>query len=179
MLPSLTSRAVITFVSIILGIAVYCFTIYNSKTALFINYTTPPNVKLNQCNLSMLESDGWFCEQDSEWKRRKMLYHLQNKLNRVSNNRSFFFQNNWEPTIQCEFERRIGHTGEGGKWICDIHRYQEMTNTIIMIYSFGSNGDFSFERAVKSELPNAEIHTFDKDPYFNVQRMFVYSIKPL
>ncbi|CAF1457133.1 unnamed protein product [Adineta steineri] len=34
---------------------------------------------------------------------------------------------------------------------------------IVVIYSFGSNGDFSFERGIKSELPNTEIHTFDKD----------------
>ncbi|CAF1540582.1 unnamed protein product [Adineta steineri] len=113
----------------------------------------------------MLESDGWFCDQDSNWKRRKMIDHMQNKLNRISNDRPSFFQNNWEPTLHCEFARRIGHTGDGGKWICDIHRYQEMTNTTMLIYSLGSNGDFSFERAVKNELPNAEIYTFDRDIY--------------
>ncbi|CAF1501712.1 unnamed protein product [Adineta steineri] len=111
----------------------------------------------------MLESDGWFCEQDSDWKRRKMIDHMQNKRNRISNARKYFFQNNWESTIQCEFARRIGNTGDGGKWICNIHRYQEMIDTIILIYSFGSHGDFSFERAIKNELPNAEIHTFDRD----------------
>jgi hypothetical protein len=119
----------------------------------------------NQCHLSMQESDNWFCESDLNWKLRKTNHHIQNKRNRISDSRHGFFQNNWEPTIQCEFERRLGNTGDGGKWVCDIHRFQQINNTTKLVYSFGSQGDFSFESAIKTELPNAEIHTFDMGLY--------------
>ncbi|UJR28682.1 hypothetical protein I4U23_009911 [Adineta vaga] len=109
----------------------------------------------------MNESDGWFCESDSDWNLRKTIHRSQDKRNRITDRRHMFFQNNWEPTIHCEFERRIGNTGDGGKWICDIHRFQQMNDTNLLIYSFGSNGDFSFERATKEQLLKAEIHTFD------------------
>ncbi|CAF1534975.1 unnamed protein product, partial [Rotaria sordida] len=114
-----------------------------------------------QCRLSMNESDNWFCESDTDWKRRKMLHHRQNKRNRISDARPLFFQNNWEPTIQCAFEQRLGNTGDGGKWICDIHRFGNMKDTNILIYSLGSSGEFSFEQALRQKFLNAEIHTFD------------------
>jgi hypothetical protein len=119
----------------------------------------------NQCDLSLKESDGWFCELNLDWKYRKTLHHRQDKRNRVNDSRPLFFQNNWEPTIQCEFEQRLGNSGEGGKWLCDIRRFESMNYGKILIYSLGSHGDFSFERAVKQELPNAEIHTFDMNIY--------------
>ena len=89
----------------------------------------------------------------------------QDKRNRISDNRALFFQNNWEPTIHCEFDRRIGNTGDGGKWVCDIHRFEQMDNASILVYSFGSNGDFSFEKAIKEQLPKAAVHTFDMGVY--------------
>ena len=128
-------------------------------------WRSPATNESEQCFLSRTESDGWFCESDTDWKRRKHLHHLQDKRNRVSDARHLFFQNNWEPTIQCEFERRIGNTGDGGKWVCDVHRFHDVNQTKLLIYSFGSNGDFSFERAIKEQLPQAEIHTFDMGTY--------------
>jgi hypothetical protein len=119
----------------------------------------------DQCRLSLQESDGWFCELDLDWKRRKNLHHIQDKRNRISNVRPLFFQNNWEPTIQCEFERRLGPTGDGGKWVCDVHRFEQMDNKTLLIYSFGSSGDFRFERGIKEQLPTVEIHTFDSGLY--------------
>ena len=116
----------------------------------------------SQCSLSLLESDGWFCELIFDWKQRKKNHRLQDKRNRMTDTPLMFFQNNWEPTFQCAFERRLGNVGDGGKWVCDIHRLTNKNNGTALIYSFGSNEDFSFERAVKEELPNAEIHTFDR-----------------
>jgi hypothetical protein len=162
---SFISKTVIIFCSFILGITLYNVITYDKTSASNINYfsslISSSQITSTQCHLSMLESDGWFCEQDSDWKRRKMIHHIQDKRNRISDKRQFFFQNNWEPTIQCAFERRLGNTGDGGKWICDVHRFEEMNDTHLLIYSFGSNGDFSFERAIKEQLSKAEIHTFD------------------
>lgn len=113
------------------------------------------------CQLSLLESDGWFCESDNDWKRRKRLYHLQDRRNRFNDIRHVFFQNNWEPTIQCAYERRVGTMGDGGKWVCDIHKL-ETYNSTSLIYSIGSSGNFVFEEGVKELIPKAEIHTFDE-----------------
>jgi hypothetical protein len=170
---SLTSKTLFTFCLIITIVtASYCI-INNRKSVSTLHFfassliPSSPSLQISsiQCNLSMNESDGWFCELDSDWKRRKMLHHIQDKRNRISDVRSAFFQNNWEPTIQCEFERRLGNPGDGGKWVCDIHRFKQMNDTNLLIYSFGSNGDFSFERAIKEQLSKAEIHTFDMGTY--------------
>jgi hypothetical protein len=65
----------------------------------------------------------------------------------------------------CDYNHldRIGGAGDGGKWVCLEHLNTKVGKCII--YSLGSNGDFSFERdmgvAVK-KLGNAcEFHTFD------------------
>jgi len=164
---SSTSKALVTFCLMIIIVTLSYFIINDKKSISTIHFrvssltSSSSQIEPTQCHLSLNESDGWFCEFDSDWKRRKLLHHIQDKRNRVSDARAVFFQNNWEPTIQCEFERRLGNTGDGGKWVCDIYRFEQMNNTNLLIYSFGSNGDFSFERAIKEQLSTAEIHTFD------------------
>ncbi len=116
-------------------------------------------ISCNQCGLSLQESDDWFCDFDREWRRRKSLHHIQDQKER-----QFFFLHNWYPTIHCDFEQRIG-VGDGGRWVCDIHKLQYTNSTPPLVYSFGSDGDFSFEKAIKQELPKSEIHTFDQSVY--------------
>ncbi|CAF3404576.1 unnamed protein product [Rotaria socialis] len=168
---SFTSRTIIILI-LLITFSIFYFTINNEKSSssmasLISSFTSSSSsvaVNGGRCRLSMKESDNWFCQSDSDWKRRKTLHHIQDKRNRISDSRPLFFQNNWEPTIQCEFERRLGNTGDGGKWVCDIHRFGR-NNTKILVYSFGSNGDFSFERAIQEQFPKAEIHTFDLGVY--------------
>ena len=70
-----------------------------------------------------------------------------------------FFQDHFEPDFVCQHERRIGRLGDGGKWVCDPHR---LKNRSCLVYSVGSNGDASFEEAVKKQIgKHCEIHTFD------------------
>lgn len=158
-------QAFLLVASVALIIAFF-YSFFNIKSLTFsLPILTSSSVNSIQCRLSLQESDNWFCESDIDWKRRKEVHHLQDKRNRHSNDRPLFFQNNWEPTIQCEFERRLGNSGDGGKWICDIHRFDQLNSTNLLIYSFGSSGDFSFERAVKQRLPQADIHTFDMGVY--------------
>jgi len=116
------------------------------------------------CFYSLTESDGWFCEYTDDWKRRKRVHQLQDKRNRNSESISGFFEKNWEPTLHCTFEQRIGNAGDGGKWVCDINNIDTI-NYVPLIYSLGSNGDFNFEQALKEVLPPAEIHTFDITNY--------------
>ncbi len=160
---SFIRKTFIFFPSLILFIILYYLIIYNKRSTSSRKFFSSPQIKTSPCYLSMIESDGWFCEKDSDWERRKMIHHMQDKRNHISDDRDLFFQNNWEPTFHCEFERRLGKIGDGGKWICDIHRFEEIDDGKLLIYSFGSNGDFSFERAIKEYLIEAEIHTFDVD----------------
>ncbi len=75
-----------------------------------------------------------------------------------------FYQNNYEPDFVCQHERRIGKLGDGGKWICDPHRISHQENCLV--YSVGSNNDFSFEKSVLEEIgQHCEIHTFDFGDY--------------
>jgi len=90
----------------------------------------------------------------------------------VSNDLSgkVFFQRNWEPSYSCTVTARLGAPGDGGKWICDPHR--ALTQECV-VYSIGSNDDFSFEEAVHRFNPKCEIHTFDPTPPKNNRPPFV------
>lgn len=97
-----------------------------------------------------------------------------------------WWQNNYEPEFSCAHERRLGRQGDGGKWLCDPHRVAERAERAeraaraasaagaagneagadppaprCVVYSFGSNNDFSFEEAMVAALPACEVHTFD------------------
>lgn len=112
------------------------------------------------CELSRIESDDFFCELDDDWRRRKNLFHIQHNRNHHRDSPYTFFQNNYEPTFSCRYEQRLGNNGDGGKWICDVFQLLKRSNCLV--YSFGSNGEFSFENETKRVLPNCEIHTFDR-----------------
>ena len=76
----------------------------------------------------------------------------------------YFYQSHYEPDFVCRYERRIGKLGDGGKWICDPHRIAKQKDCLV--YSVGSNNDFSFEEAVLRDIgPHCEIHTFDFGNY--------------
>lgn len=115
------------------------------------------------CELSRIESDDFFCELNDDWQRRKQRFHIQHNRNHDRDSKFTFFQNNYEPTFSCRYEQRLGNNGDGGKWICDVFQLQTRSNCLI--YSFGSNGEYSFENETKHFLPNCEIHTFDKKFY--------------
>ena len=89
-----------------------------------------------------------------------------------------WYQNNYEPNFSCRFEQRIGGNGngDGPKWICDPHRLQRLSAERkaknpdapgCIVYSIGSNGDFSFERSFQLEFgkETCKIHTFDFGDY--------------
>ena len=58
----------------------------------------------------------------------------------------------------CIFINTCRRLGDGGKWVCDPHRITEQKDCLV--YSVGSNNDFSFEMAVLKDIgPHCEIHT--------------------
>ena len=82
----------------------------------------------------------------------------------------------------------MGKLGDGGKWVCDPHRILSDTGKAgqenldvgrkgvnaagsnvqgsCIVYSVGSNGNYDFEKEVKTHVsPDCEIHTFDIRDY--------------
>jgi hypothetical protein len=92
---------------------------------------------------------------------------MQDQRNMIRRKTGFFFFDNWSQNFHCANARRVGSMGEGGKWVCDMFRLKSRRDCLI--YSVGSNGEFSFEIEMKNGMPHCEIHTFDKDfhPYPN------------
>lgn len=79
---------------------------------------------------------------------------------------SNFYQTYYEPDFSCRHERRIGKIGDGGKWVCDPHRLFRNKTANCLVYSVGSEGDFSFENSVRASIgSHCEIHTFDFGNY--------------
>ena len=75
----------------------------------------------------------------------------------------------FDPDFNCRHERKVGGLGDGGKWICDPHRLQRGKRCLV--YSVGSNGDFSFEEAVKRDIgEHCEVHTFDFGDYVEASK---------
>ena len=92
----------------------------------------------------------------------KAYFHEHQMLRQIISNDlsgKVFFQRNWEPSYSCTVAARLGCPGDGGKWICDPHR--ALTQDGCVVYSIGSNDEFSFEEAVHNFNPKCEIHTFD------------------
>jgi hypothetical protein len=112
------------------------------------------------------DSDGFFTDvRESDW--RMMMERTISTPDCADDCRGEephkWFQNNWEPSFTCLHERRIGRWGDGGKWVCDPHRIAKKPNgDHCLVYSIGSNNDFSFEESVLRDISrDCEIHTFD------------------
>ena len=78
-----------------------------------------------------------------------------------------FWYYNFDATFNCDFARRLGRFGDGGKWVCDPHRLtQKASKEGCLVYSIGSNGDSSFETSIRDSISSScEIHTFDMNPW--------------
>ena len=68
-----------------------------------------------------------------------------------------WFQNNFEPSIRCPLDERIGCAGDGGKWICDPH--QLIPKNSCKIVSIGGANNWEFEVAMREF--GCSTHTFD------------------
>lgn len=69
-----------------------------------------------------------------------------------------YFKDNWRPDrAACRNIVRIGSDGDGGKHTCR----RDPGPGPCLVYSVGSNNDFSFEIGVHERYPDCEIHTFD------------------
>jgi len=122
--------------------------------------------------LSLQESLGFIDEPDEDWMRRKVLHHeMSTKQAQLTEQTRFtdgaFWYYNFDATFNCDFERRLGRFGDGGKWVCDPHRLtQRASKEGCLVYSIGSRGDSSFETSIYDSISSScEIHTFDMNPW--------------
>jgi len=64
------------------------------------------------------------------------------------------------PAFQCPHHvERIGVLGDGGKWVCGVERLA--TQEKCVVYSFGINGESSFEAALLERAPGCEVWGYD------------------
>lgn len=64
------------------------------------------------------------------------------------------------PAFQCPHRvERIGTLGDGGKWTCGVDRIAKQDKCVI--YSFGINGESSFEADLLRRAPGCEIWGYD------------------
>lgn len=64
------------------------------------------------------------------------------------------------PIFDCPHTvERIGHLGDGGKYICGMDIIAEKKSPVI--YSFGVNVDSSLERALLQRAPTAQVYGYD------------------
>jgi len=126
-------------------------------------------------SLANRQSFGLIDETDTKWNRRKQIHLTQMaKEEKIwddveANNGHTWFQYHHEPSFHCEFERRIGNTGDGGKWVCDPYKLTETASSgkPCLVYSVGSHGQFDFEESIISDVSSTcEIHIFDPEPEY-------------
>lgn len=69
----------------------------------------------------------------------------------------------YEPEWVCDTEKRVGpgsiNIGDGPKFVCAPESLSEENDCLV--YSIGSNYDFSFEEGIRKHASNCEFHTFD------------------
>lgn len=111
--------------------------------------------------LSSMDSSGFLQYTDEQWVRMRAVHRNQSLKQKGLESviGSEFYQFNWEPTLSCAMEQRIGIMGDGGKWICDAYKVAEAEECNVI--SVGSNNDWSFEEAMHLLNPRCKIFTFD------------------
>mmetsp|Transcript_2394 Transcript_2394/g.6478 ORF Transcript_2394/g.6478 Transcript_2394/m.6478 type:complete len:323 (-) Transcript_2394:49-1017(-) len=160
-LSTAAQLALALLLGIATGIAVQMLLLHNNTSA---------------CDKSLRESGGLFCMRDDEWGARveavRRSAERECALHRqccTSDLRRREFEC-FEPVWSC-LEERVGAVGDGGKWLCEVDRIRALareTRRACLIYSFGSNGDYSFEQHAHERMPECEIFTFD--PTVNLRK---------
>ncbi|EMD33741.1 hypothetical protein CERSUDRAFT_67883 [Gelatoporia subvermispora B] len=64
------------------------------------------------------------------------------------------------PAFQCPHHvERVGTMGDGGKWVCGLERIARQKECVI--YSFGINGESSFEAELLQRAPGCQVWGYD------------------
>lgn len=64
------------------------------------------------------------------------------------------------PSFNCPHRlERVGVMGDGGKWVCGLERIVHKKKCVM--YSFGINGESSFEADIMKAVPSCEVYGYD------------------
>jgi hypothetical protein len=169
------TRSLYAYICITLAIFCIIFTANESLEGDFTNWITktkrihtihPAKDRYSMYNYtgavskSLHSSYGYLNIPDTEWDLKRAI-HARQSANQHGGHRLSgrdYFSNNWEPTTSCDFEERMGHIGEGGKWVCNPYK---LANKECNVISIGSDYEFSFEEAIHKLNPSCAVHTFD------------------
>ncbi|KAA8493423.1 hypothetical protein FVE85_8868 [Porphyridium purpureum] len=133
------------------------------------------NAKLD-CSRSMAESSGFVCVDDVSWNTTKKIAqrqgvkhgykyeamcegkHPDELKGQPCSPRCSWYSIFFEPEFSCPLKERVGSIGDGGKYVCHS---PTLAKDNCLMYSVGSNNDFSFEIGFHEIWPHCAIHTFD------------------
>lgn len=146
------------------------------------------------CDVASRDSFGFFDDiPDDIWAHKKFITtklsggwyeYPDNPSNFNDRAKPHWMAFNVHPMFTCDYLTRVGGHGDGGKWICDIHRFAKKPDCLV--YSIGSNGQYEFEEGIQelayqsllrpwdphyhpteqiSRYP-CEIHIFDPSPKY-------------
>mmetsp|Transcript_64146 Transcript_64146/g.118165 ORF Transcript_64146/g.118165 Transcript_64146/m.118165 type:complete len:300 (+) Transcript_64146:86-985(+) len=141
-----------------------------AKLLLKMKDTNFTSASLMNTSESLQDSFGLINEPEELWELRKQVHlaQMQREANIPSNyyNQSgeIWWQYHHEPSFHCTLAERLGHVGDGGKWVCDPYSMKKNIDSgkPCLVYSIGSNGQFDFEKSVQDLIsPRCEVHIFD------------------
>ena len=73
----------------------------------------------------------------------------------------------FEPVWTCNDEEEIGPVHDGHKWMCGLDSLRDDLRRPCLVYSYGSAGETSWERAVFERTgQRCDVHVFDPTPGF-------------
>ena len=154
--------------SFVLLISILCvlFVIYGATSSFVpsasVDIIRPPSCSLPSDTMAAIEERVWIRKRNmhSEYKLSRDVITSKAKWADISERDAY---DTFEPEWNCEDEVRLGASvvsvGDGPKFVCGPTVLASAENCVV--YSIGSNYDFSFEYAVHRIAPQCEIHTFD------------------
>lgn len=117
-----------------------------------------------------LKGSPYYLPKPGAWRKRKVVFDaiegMPGSWPRPARNRKRMAA--FEPVIHCTDEDRVGRMGDGAKWCCHLGALgQRRGRRPCVVYSFGSNGDTSFEEDLYFITNGScEVHTFDPEPSY-------------
>lgn len=158
----------------ILALVFFLFVIFNhSNSVLPSNYKLPSMSHASKSKPRTIQQRLNFSE--TAWEDSVERRHQMRSAHATPNSVPFFpaqtyddFNHSpytvWDffPAVwTCPWDiQRVGRLGDGGKWVCGMSKYEERTAEPTIIYSFGVNGESTFEAEILDRT-NAELFAFD------------------
>jgi hypothetical protein len=136
-----------------------------------LSFSAPPvspPLSTSSYQLALKESFGFFDDiTDENWRYRQSLArkrqdHASAKAMKETRP-AFWYVSNYYPSFSCPNLLRVGGSGDGPKYVCDVQRLAKQSKCLI--YSFGCKNKFEFEDGLIDEIGTVcEIHAFDPLP---------------